>query len=67
MYSQTEHSRWGIFGGTLTSVLFNLNLSDVVSTMLLAAIGATVSYTISFLLNRFFPQQKSKSKNSDKG
>ena len=64
MYSQTEHSRWGIFGGTLISVLFNLNFADVLSTVFLAAIGATVSYTISFLLNRFFPQQKTRNKNS---
>ena len=55
MQHQTEHSRWGMAGGTLISVLANLHLADVLSTVVLAAVGAGVSYTVSFLLKKFFP------------
>ena len=42
-------------GGTLISILANLHLSDVVSTVVLAAVGASVSYAVSLILKRFFP------------
>ena len=56
MHHQTEHSRWGIVGGTLTSVMVNLSFSDVLSTIVLAAVGASVSYAVSIFLKRYFPE-----------
>ncbi|WP_026899439.1 hypothetical protein [Daejeonella oryzae] len=60
MNNQTEHSRWGIIGGTLVSILINLSLSDLLSTVFLAAVGASVSYAVSLLLKRYFPEDKFK-------
>ena len=54
MQHQTEHSRWGMAGGTLISVLANLHLEDVLKTVVLAAVGASVSYAVSIFLKRFF-------------
>lgn len=38
---------WGTVGGTLTTVLFT-STGDVVKTVVLAVIGATVSYLVSY-------------------
>lgn len=62
MQHQTEHSRWGMVGGTLISILANLHLVDVLSTVVLAAVGAAVSYGVSFILKRSFPEKGTRSK-----
>jgi len=41
------------FGGTITILLANINSSDVFKTIVLAAIGATVSFVISQVLKKF--------------
>jgi hypothetical protein len=47
-----EHSytRTGTVGGTITILLANINSSDVIKTMVLAGIGAVVSFIFSLLL-----------------
>jgi len=41
----TEHStRYGMVGGTLLTILININIHDVFKTAALAAIGAVVSF-----------------------
>jgi len=41
-------SRAGMIGGTLVVLLFNLFMHDVLRTVLLAIIGATVSFFVSY-------------------
>jgi hypothetical protein len=41
-------SRAGMIGGTLFVLLFNLFMHDVLRTVLLAIIGATVSFFVSY-------------------
>lgn len=48
----------GTVGGTLLSVMANLGSSDVVKTMILASIGATVSFIVSLLLKCLFKKHK---------
>jgi len=40
----------GTAGGTLLSVLVNINSGDILHTCVLAAVGAIVSFTVSILL-----------------
>ncbi|WP_353128289.1 hypothetical protein [Parapedobacter pyrenivorans] len=42
----------GTSGGTLLSIIGQLGLHDVLKTAVLAAIGAVVSFTVSWLLQR---------------
>ncbi len=46
----TGHTKFGAAGGILTILLVNINSGDVIKTILLAALGATVSFFISFVL-----------------
>jgi len=48
----------GITGGTLLSVFGQLGLHDVLKTAVLAAIGATVSFVVSWLLQRWGKKQR---------
>lgn len=43
----------GTGGGTLLSVVSQLGMHDILKTVVLAAIGATVSFVISLLLQRW--------------
>ncbi|MFC3197621.1 hypothetical protein ACFOET_08360 [Parapedobacter deserti] len=43
----------GTTGGTVLSVFGQLGLHDVLKTAVLAAIGATVSFVVSWLLQRW--------------
>ncbi|MFY0608518.1 MAG: hypothetical protein JXR10_17510 [Cyclobacteriaceae bacterium] len=45
-----DGTRAGTVGGTLLSIIPNLNSADLVKTAILAAVGALVSFTISILL-----------------
>jgi hypothetical protein len=40
----------GTIGGTLTIIFANITSADAFKTIVLAAIGAVVSFTVSFLL-----------------
>jgi hypothetical protein len=48
----------GTAGGTFLSVVPNLNSEDVLKTVLLAAIGAIVSFGISMVLKFFIKKHK---------
>ena len=46
--------RSGIVGGTFLSTIFNISLHDVVFTVVMAVIGAVVSFFVSCLLRKLF-------------
>ena len=48
----------GTAGGTFLSVIPNLNSEDVVKTIILATLGAIVSFTISILLKFLIRKHK---------
>ena len=48
----------GTAGGTFLSVVPNLHSEDLLKTVLLAIIGAVVSFTISMLLKFFIKKHK---------
>ena len=48
----------GTAGGTFLSVLPNIQSEDVLKTVLLAAIGAIVSFTISLVLKSIIKKHK---------
>lgn len=50
----------GTAGGTLLSVLVNINSGDILHTCVLAAVGAVVSFTVSILLKVLFQRFKRK-------
>ncbi|HEY4196951.1 MAG TPA: hypothetical protein VGM63_15520 [Mucilaginibacter sp.] len=45
-----QSTKAGIAGGTLTSIFLNIQYTQIIETALLAAIGAVVSFGITFLL-----------------
>lgn len=48
----------GTVGGTLLVLLLHISSEEVLKTALLAAIGAVVSFSVSFLLNRMVKKRK---------
>lgn len=46
----TGHTKYGTLGGIITILLYNINKGDVVRTIVLAAIGAFVSFFVSLVL-----------------
>ena len=48
----------GTAGGTFLSIIPNLNSEDVVKTIILATVGAIVSFTISILLKYLIRKHK---------
>jgi len=44
------HAQAGTVGGTLLTIIANLHSEDIVKTVILAAIGAVVSFGITLLL-----------------
>jgi len=48
----------GTAGGTFLSIIPNLNSEDVVKTIVLASIGAAVSFTISIILKFLIRKHK---------
>ena len=46
--------RSGVIGGTLLSTVFNISLNDVIFTIVMAVIGAVVSFGVSTLLRWLF-------------
>ena len=53
-----SHTLMGTAGGTFLSVLPNIQSEDVLKTVLLAAIGAIVSFTISLVLKSIIKKHK---------
>lgn len=59
----TDHSmgigtRAGIIGGTLLSIMVNISSGDLISTAVLAALGAVVSFFVSIILKWLIKQIK---------
>lgn len=50
----THSMRAGMTGGTLTVIVSNITGHDLLKTIVLAGVGAVVSYLVSHLLKRFF-------------
>jgi len=48
----------GTVSGTVLTVLVNIGSSDVIKTVILAALGAVVSFSVSMLLKWLFKQRK---------
>ena len=58
MQTQSNPTIIGTASGTFLSIVPNLNSDDVIKTVVLAAIGAIVSFTISILLKYFSKKHK---------
>ena len=50
----------GTIGGTLLVLLLNITSEEVLKTAVLAAVGAVVSFFISYLLKRIMEKRKAK-------
>jgi len=50
--------RFGVVGGTLLSTAINISLHDVVFTIILAVIGAVVSFGVSSFLKWLFSSKR---------
>ena len=48
----------GTAGGTITILFANIHSDDIVKTIVLAAIGAVVSVSVSFVLRKVFGKKK---------
>lgn len=53
-----NHTLMGTAGGTFLSVLPNLHSEDVLKTVILATLGAVVSFSISLALKFFIKKHK---------
>jgi len=53
-----NHTLMGTAGGTFLSVLPNLHSEDILKTIILAALGAIVSFLISMLLKYLIKKHK---------
>ena len=51
------HSKAGFLGGTLFSAFFNITVDDLVFTVVMAAVGAVVSFGVSVVLKRVFSRE----------
>lgn len=56
--STNSHTLIGTAGGTFLSIIPNIQSEDVLKTVLLAAIGAVVSFTISLGLKMIIKKHK---------
>jgi hypothetical protein len=50
----------GTIGGTFLILLLHITSEEILKTALLAAVGAVVSFAVSFLLNRFIKNRRAK-------
>ena len=56
----TNHgTKAGIAGGTLLTIFFNIHSSDIIKTIILAAIGAIVSTVVSLVFKYILKKTKS--------
>jgi hypothetical protein len=54
----TGNIKTGTISSTLLVLLFKIDTEDLLSTIILASIGAVVSFTISVLMERVFKKKK---------
>ncbi len=50
----------GTLGGTMLTIIVNLNAEDIIKTCVLAALGAIVSFVVSVFLKRLFNEKTRK-------
>ncbi len=48
----------GTVGGTLLTIFYNIRSTDILKTIVLATIGAVVSFIVSLILKKLFKQSK---------
>jgi len=48
----------GVFGGTLLSAIVNISFHDILVTCIMAFVGATVSFFVSYVLKRLTRSRK---------
>lgn len=53
-----NHTLMGTAGGTFLSIVPNINSEDIARTIVLAALGAIISFTISLLLKHLQKKYK---------
>ena len=53
-----NHTLMGTAGGTFLSIVPNINSEDIAKTIILASVGAIVSFTISLLLKSLQKKRK---------
>lgn len=58
------HGKAGTVGGTLLTVLVNLQTADIVKTCILAAVGALVSFCMSLAMKWMVKKIKKKGRSS---
>jgi hypothetical protein len=58
MSSHSNSTLVGTAGGTFLSIVPNLNSEDLIKTVILATVGAVVSFSISVLLKYLFKKHK---------
>ena len=59
MFQNDIQIKSGVVGGTLLSTVFTISLDDILFTVIMAVIGAIVSFFVSTLLKwLFFRKQK---------
>jgi hypothetical protein len=56
--NENSFARSGTAGGTLTVFLMNITTSDILKTVFLAVIGATVSFAVSYCLKLLIRKTK---------
>lgn len=57
-----DNTKSAIVGGTFFSSVVNIGIEDVATTIILAVIGAVVSFLVSIILKYIFQNLKIKSK-----
>ncbi len=59
MQNQADHSsRAAIFGGTMFALFNTVGAEELLKTIVMAAVGAAVSYTVSFFLAKLAKKKK---------
>ena len=53
-----SYTKTGTLGGTLTIIIANITSADAVKTIVLAALGAAVSFFVSYGLKRMMRKRK---------
>jgi len=59
LYHIERSQQAGFFGGTLTSVVVNISVADLMVTVILSIVGTLVSFLISMLLKKVFSKNTS--------
>lgn len=60
MFQNDIQIKSGVVGGTLLSTVFTISLDDILFTVIMAVIGAIVSFSVSTFLKWFFFRKQKK-------